>query len=320
MIEQAFSSPPQAAAPQTIKKAVTLPASAKKVTGGEGPFASSSISPKLTVTSTHLGYPSMKPDQHKKTARQLASDYTVLPKPIGHGASGIVFRATHKKTHRVVAVKSCSLVANASPTAHEQLLTSMEVHSSLDHKHIIKLEDTYMSSTRVHMVMEFLGGGSLGEALAKRGRFNEEDTKAVLRQVLEAVDYMHKLNIAHRDIKLENIMFETHSNMIKLIDLGFATEWDGISKMSIQCGTVGFSAPELLRGAYTDKVDMWSVGVVTYMLLTGEATEMYVLSERLLECSREARDFVRSLLVRDPAWRLSAAGALSHPWLDVPPS
>mmetsp|Transcript_96461 Transcript_96461/g.249444 ORF Transcript_96461/g.249444 Transcript_96461/m.249444 type:complete len:180 (-) Transcript_96461:505-1044(-) len=178
--------------------------------------------------------------------------------------------------------------------------------------------------------MEFLGGGSLRDALAKRRRFDEEESKAVLRQLLEAVDYMHKLNIVHRDIKPESIMFETHGNTIKLIDLGFATKWDGITRMSLQCGTVDFSAPELLSGGpYTEKVDMWSVGVLAHLLLTGELLQTCtewdvcalatagkpVLSDKLWECSKQAQDFVRSLLIRDPVPRLSAEAALSHPWL-----
>eukprot|EP00425_Heterocapsa_triquetra_P001635 CAMPEP_0195062292 /NCGR_PEP_ID=MMETSP0448-20130528/8945_1 /TAXON_ID=66468 /ORGANISM="Heterocapsa triquestra, Strain CCMP 448" /LENGTH=524 /DNA_ID=CAMNT_0040092955 /DNA_START=70 /DNA_END=1645 /DNA_ORIENTATION=- len=329
----------KAAAPSTTRMAHTLPAvpatEMKAMTRDEWElitqaFASSSVSPKSAASTLDQADPKplMESDKHAKAVRRLQSDYDLLPKVIACGKGGVVHMVAHKKTNRAMAVKSFR-VAAATPVAYKQLRTSAELHLCLDHKHIVKLEDIYTSSTNMHMVMEFLGGGDLCNALAKRGRFNEADSQAVLRQVLEAVHYMHELNIVHRDIKLDNIMFETHGSMIKIIDLGCATKWDGVTKLSLPCGTVDFSAPELLCGAYTEKVDLWSTGVVAYMLLTGELlyadTEWDaraqgragkpVLSERLRECSKEAQDFVQSLLVSDPVRRMSAAEALAHPWL-----
>mmetsp|Transcript_65853 Transcript_65853/g.169468 ORF Transcript_65853/g.169468 Transcript_65853/m.169468 type:complete len:180 (-) Transcript_65853:250-789(-) len=177
--------------------------------------------------------------------------------------------------------------------------------------------------------MELLEGGDLCAALAQRGKFSEEDVKVVLRQVLMALDYMHQNNIVHRDIKLESIMLvEVGGTGVKLIDFGLAAEWDGLSKMSLRCGSPEFSAPEMMRGAYTEKADMWSIGVVAYMLLTGEPLysgsdwEIQAhakagrprLCEQLYKCSAEAQDFVHSLLEHNPVLRLSAEEALSHPW------
>jgi len=264
----------------------------------------------------------------RRRLRIIGNDYNFLSHGGSRGQSGFVRQAKHEKGGHHVTVKSFSALSTCSDVRNI-LLAGVEAHRQLDHEHVAKVEDIYVTSCAIHVVMELLEGGDLCTALAQRGQFSEEDAKIVLRQVLEAVDHMHQQNIAHRSIKLESIMFaKVGGTNVKLVDFGLATEWDGITKMSVRCGTPDFSSPDMMRGAYTEKADMWSIGVVAYMLLTGEPlyrgsdwdihTQAKAgkswLCKQLFECSAAAQDLVNSLLAHNPVLRLSAEEALSHPW------
>jgi len=264
-------------------------------------------------------------EMQARNARLLWDDYDLVSKAQGSNVSGNIRQAKHGQTGRQVTMK-----ISACPDARKVALSALQVHRDLDHEHIVRLEDVYVSICAIHMIMEHLEGGNLSTALAKRGRFSEDDAKVVLRQLLQAVDYLHQRSIVHRDIKLESIMFaRVGGTNIKLIDFGLATEWDGITEMSPVAGMVDFSSPEMWRGMYTEKVDLWSIGVVAYMLLTGQplyqGSDWEICTqakagrplwcERLHTCSAAARDFVASLLEREPEQRISAGKALCHPWL-----
>jgi len=262
--------------------------------------------------------------------RKLQDEYNFIAR--GHKrSSGIVRQAEHDKTNRRVTVKSCGMLTQDADQSRV-ISAAMEAHGQLDHEHIVKVEDIYVdvTSSCMHFVMEHLAGGDLCDALSQCKRFSEKNAKVVVLQLLNAVEHMHQHQVVHRDIKLESIMFvEAGGNKVKLIDFGLAAEWDGRSEMSQRCGTAEFSSPEMMRGKYTEKTDMWSVGVVAYMLLTGERlyrgsdwdihaqakTGSPLLHEKLYECSAAASDFVSSLLVRNPAQRLSVRAALRHAWL-----
>mmetsp|Transcript_26847 Transcript_26847/g.68219 ORF Transcript_26847/g.68219 Transcript_26847/m.68219 type:complete len:437 (+) Transcript_26847:27-1337(+) len=148
--------------------------------------------------------------------------------------------------------------------------------------------------------------------------------------MLLAVAYLHANSIAHRDLKLENFLYERKdTNHLKLIDFGFAKFWDRSTKMSQACGSVHYVAPEVLMHSYTEKADLWSIGVIVYMLLTGSppfhGSDDEVLRKiksgsphfgsRFVRLSEPARDFVQSLLILDPVKRLSAELALDHTWV-----
>jgi len=263
-------------------------------------------------------------------ARKLWDDYNFLSKSRRNGRSGDVRQAEHNDTGCRVTVKSCG-ARTADADLRHIIAAAMEAHGRLDHKHVVKLVGVYTGPFAIHMVMERLEGGDLCSALAQRGRFSEEDAKVVVRQVLLAVDHMHQHNVVHRDIKLESIMFaEADGSTATLIDFALATQWDGRTEMKLECGSTAFSSPEMLRGAYTEKTDMWSVGVVAYMLLTGEplfrGSEWEIrtqakagralLCKQLYACSIPAQEFVASLLMHNPEQRLSAEEALHHPWFN----
>merc|ERR1719215_136225 len=164
----------------------------------------------------------------------------------------------------------------------------------------------------VNIVMEFMAGGELYNRLASSKRYSEQLAADTTYQMLLAVAYLHANGVAHRDLKLENFLYESKdSDHLKLIDFGFAKFWDRNKKMEQACGSVHYVAPEVLAHAYTDQADMWSLGVIVYMLLTGSppfhGTDDEVLkkvkackphwSSRFKLLSETAQDFVKKLIV-----------------------
>lgn len=267
------------------------------------------------------------------TKRSLHSDYTFVmkgdkPKVLGTGMSGPV-QLAQDKNGRQYAVKSFKKQKLNSQQRND-LQREVEIYLSLDHPHIARLEQVYETEDEVHLVMEFMAGGELYEHLSSKKMYTEEAAAGALHQMLLAVAYLHAHNICHRDLKLENFLYESKDHAhLKLIDFGFAKIFSGRTKMSKACGSLHYVAPEVLAHAYTEKADMWSIGVMSHMLLTGSPVfrgsddEIMLkirkgqkqLSSRFGKLSNLAQDFVQSLLVLDPSKRLSAQQALEHPFL-----
>jgi calcium-dependent protein kinase len=181
------------------------------------------------------------------------------------------------------------------------------------------------------MVMEHLQGGDVYERVVSRGRLPEAEAASTLRQVFEAIKYLHDLGVMHRDLKLENFVYERDdANAVKLVDFGFAAKCGPEEKLDMVCGTLDMVAPEVLEGCYDLRADIWSLGVAAYMMLVGSspwghtetATRQMIehaepnFDQGFFELSDQAQDFVKSLLVRNPAMRPSAALALRHPFLE----
>ncbi|KAL2917609.1 Calcium/calmodulin-dependent protein kinase type I [Polyrhizophydium stewartii] len=188
------------------------------------------------------------------------------------------------------------------------------------------------------LVMDLCTGGELFDRICDRGNFYEDDAADIIRTVVDAVQYLHDQNIVHRDIKPENLLFKTKDDTSELMiaDFGLSkvVDSDRIDALRTTCGTPGYMAPEVLRKSGHGKpVDMWCIGVMTYFLLCGympfdfntksSQEEMEnILSakytfedEYWLDVSETARDFIRKLLIVDPAARMTAKQALAHPWL-----
>lgn len=263
------------------------------------------------------------------TNRTLDQDFDVQHKVVGSGMSGPVQLATGKSDGQKYAVKSFKK-AGLSARRRSELKSEVEIYISLDHPHIARLESVFETDEDIHLVMEFMEGGELYDRLAAIKVYSEERAAATAHQMLLAVAYLHAHQVAHRDLKLENFLYERKEDEhLKLIDFGFAKFWDRGARMSQACGSVHYVAPEVLRHCYTEKADMWSLGVITYMLLTGSppfgGSDKEVLrkvmagkphySTRFQKLSEPARKFVEALLVVDPDERLSAAAALENPWV-----
>jgi calcium-dependent protein kinase len=264
--------------------------------------------------------------------RKLEDDYVVeKSKVVGSGYSGPVRPGTSRLTGKKVAVKSFNKKMLTLKRL-EFLRNEVSVYLLLDHPNVTRLLDVYEDDKWVHLVMEFCAGKELYHRLVKKSRYSEKDAARTTYEMLLAINYLHQHNIVHRDIKLENFLYEDQSedSKLKLIDFGFSRVWHPHERLQASCGSIQYVAPEVLRGNYGSQCDMWSLGVIVYMILSGgppfDGYEDEVLENirignykmkgnRWKSVSDQAKDFVKRLLVVDPKARMTAAEALNHPWI-----
>lgn len=263
--------------------------------------------------------------------RRLEDDYMFDGKVVGSGMNGPVRLATGKGDARKYAIKSFKKKGVSSQKRIE-LKNESEIYLTLDHPQVAKLEMIYETEEELHLVMEYMAGGELYRRLSSKKLYSEGDAACCIRQVLLAVAYLHAQGVVHRDLKLENFLYENEdSDHLKLIDFGFAKFWNQDAKMSQACGSLHYVAPEVLERSYTNKADLWSCGVIAYMLLTGTppffGSDEQVMakiragtphwSQRFHALSNQPKNLVRGLLIADPVKRLSAKAALEHPFVQA---
>eukprot|EP01129_Flabellula_baltica_P007562 TRINITY_DN2962_c0_g1_i2.p1 TRINITY_DN2962_c0_g1~~TRINITY_DN2962_c0_g1_i2.p1 ORF type:complete len:263 (+),score=67.62 TRINITY_DN2962_c0_g1_i2:681-1469(+) len=206
----------------------------------------------------------------------------------------------------------------------------------VNHPGVLKCFDVFEDDDRVYIIMELVEGSELFDRIVDKGNYNEKDTVNLTKQILSAVGYLHENGIAHRDLKPENLLCSGFgkNEIVKIADFGLSKIFSGEEVLKTSCGTPGYVAPEvLLADSYDKAVDLWSVGVITYIMLSGYspfyAEEDNVMFELIMnaeydfddetwdEVSDLAKDFISKLLVRDPKIRMDVAQALSHPWLNT---
>ncbi|XP_042273856.1 calcium/calmodulin-dependent protein kinase type IV [Thunnus thynnus] len=253
-----------------------------------------------------------------------------LSTELGRGATSIVYRCEEKQTQKPYAVKVLK------KTIDKKIVrTEIGVLLRLSHPNIIQLKEIFETDTDIALVLELVTGGELFDRIVERGYYSERDAAHVIKQILEAVAYLHENGVVHRDLKPENLLYADLSldAPLKIADFGLSKIIDDQVTMKTVCGTPGYCAPEILRGnAYGPEVDMWSVGVILYILLCGfepffdPRGDQYMYS-RILNCDYEfvspwwdevslnAKDLVSKLIVLDPHKRLSVREALQHPWV-----
>lgn len=216
----------------------------------------------------------------------------------------------------------------------DQFFVEIKVLKSLHHPNIIHLEETFESPDRIYMVMELMMGGELFDYVVEKGTLSEEEASVIVRKITSAVAYMHNMNIIHRDLKPENLLLTTQGTdaEVKLIDFGLAK----IMRESVASsflGTKGYLAPEMLqRQSYDKSIDMWSLGVIVFVLLCGclpfdddsskIANESVARKKFALRfpkwasnLSPSAKDLLHNLLEINPKERYTADQALNHPWV-----
>lgn len=262
--------------------------------------------------------------------RDIRLDY-VFHRVLGEGRYGKVRRAMRKVDSQRVAVKSILKKEIRKP---ELLRHEVEALSRLEHVNIVKLLDVYEDPTHVHMVMELCSGGELFARIVEHGQLTEMVAADLMRQVLSAVAHLHSRKIVHRDLKPENILFAREKSWtLKVCDFGLSRFFDSCSEeMTSRLGTAFYVSPEVLNRKYTSKCDIWSLGVVLYIMLCGYPP-FYGASDPLIfksiledqvkfegeawqNVSPEAKKFVLRLLDRDEHARPSAEEALNEKgWL-----
>jgi calcium-dependent protein kinase len=212
------------------------------------------------------------------------------------------------------------------------LRRELEILQTVDHPNIVKLFETYEDAKYVHLVMEMCPGGDLLERMASHdGLFAEEEATMLMKKLLGALNHIHRLYIVHRDLKPENMLFSTKDETaeVKITDFGISKKFSE-SHMESVVGTPYYMAPEVLRGHYGREVDVWALGVILYMLLSGRqpfigqtideifkniAAGNYSLTTSELEdVSPEGLDLIRQMLAPNPSERITVEAALRHPW------
>lgn len=203
---------------------------------------------------------------------------------------------------------------------------------NLDHPHILRIYDLYKDQRYIYMITELCEGGDIFSMIQKADNFNEKIASRIMKQVMNAVLYCHSNGIVHRDIKSDNILFLENNidSPIKLIDFGISLKFEKNTKLKDKTGTVLYIAPEVLQGSYDEKCDIWSCGVLMYMMLSGVppfygATRKEVMqkiskgkfsfkSKVWSIISKEAKELIEKMLTLNPEKRPSAREVLNHPW------
>ncbi|XP_064252207.1 calcium/calmodulin-dependent protein kinase type IV-like [Passer domesticus] len=264
---------------------------------------------------------------HREAALE---DFYIVGPELGRGATSVVFSCQEKGTGAPYAAKILK------KTIDKKIVrTEIGVLLRLSHPNIIKLKEIFETPSEIALVLELVTGGELFDRIVERGFYSERDAAHVVKQILEAVSYLHQNGVVHRDLKPENLLYADLSPdaPLKIGDFGLSKIVDEQDTMKTVCGTPGYCAPEILHGCpYGPEVDMWSVGVITYILLCGfepffDARGDQYMYGRILTCDYEfvspwwdevspnAKDLVRKLIVLDPQKRLTVQQALQHPWV-----
>lgn len=271
----------------------------------------------------------------------LVGRYHQLPKRVeddfeigevlGSGLNGSVYSVKCRHTGTRLALKKLSLHGIEADTK-KYLADELSISLSLDHPHVARLHHAYEADGTVSLVMEQLSGGELFDRIKESKVFEERHAAHAIWQMLLAVNYLHHEGLTHRDLKLENFIYdEPGSDYLKLIDFGLSKYSHG-KKMQEALGTLAYVAPEVLQRNYIGgSCDMWSLGCIAFVLLLGYmpfgASDDKALVSQILQCkyrkraekwqsiSSTARSFVERLLVLDPAARMTAKQALQHPFI-----
>ena len=179
-------------------------------------------------------------------------------------------RCAHKATGAIRAVKIMRK-NKIQKSDWTRLRYEIDILKNLDHPNILRLYETIEDNNSIYLVTEICEGGELFDEILARNRFEEKDAAPIMKQLLSAINYCHKKNVCHRDLKPENVLLDSKDKQtIKVIDFGTSQVFANEEKMELVLGTAYYIAPEILSGKYDEKCDMWSIGVILYILLSGE--------------------------------------------------
>ncbi|XP_024879888.1 calcium/calmodulin-dependent protein kinase type 1 isoform X2 [Temnothorax curvispinosus] len=267
----------------------------------------------------------------KKDERCIEDKY-ILKDLLGTGAFSEVRLAESKdKPGQMFAVKIID--KKALKGKEDSLDNEIKVLRRLTHPNIVQLLETFEDKHKVYLIMELVTGGELFDRIVEKGSYTEKDASGLIRQVLEAVDYMHEQGVVHRDLKPENLLYYSpdEDSKIMISDFGLSKMEDsGI--MATACGTPGYVAPEVLaQKPYGKAVDVWSIGVISYILLCGyppfyDENDANLFAQILRgefefdspywdDISASAKDFIGKLMCVNVEERYTCKQALAHPWI-----
>mmetsp|Transcript_12767 Transcript_12767/g.15149 ORF Transcript_12767/g.15149 Transcript_12767/m.15149 type:complete len:333 (-) Transcript_12767:216-1214(-) len=254
---------------------------------------------------------------------------------LGRGSFAIVKRAVRKKDGKELAVK---IIKKAKLGQKELQIVHDEVKimDKIKHKNCVKLEEIFETNKKLYLVMEKLSGGELFDRIVAKGSYSEKEASVLIQSVAAALQYLHSIGIVHRDLKPENLIYANRdaNSVIKITDFGLAKlkspKQDNM--METACGTPGYVAPEVLKKQkYNNSVDVWSLGVILYILLCGFPPFYHEKTQKLYQQIKQgdydfpdpyweditdsAKDIIKKMLTVDPAKRITIPQILEHPWI-----
>jgi len=255
---------------------------------------------------------------------------------LGRGAFSVVHVATSKRSGRKYAVKIIDKKNVGQDMA--RLRIEIDILTKVKHTNIINLKEVMENDSTLFIITELVTGGELFDKIVELGAYTEKEAAQLVSRMVQAIDYLHTMNIVHRDLKPENLLLKNSKDItnVKLADFGLSKivspAGSGGGMMQTACGTPGYVAPEVLTAdGYDKEVDLWSIGVITYILLCGFPPfyneNLPVLFEQIMhadydfppeywdQISETAKNFISRLLVVDPSRRMTTKQALEHPWL-----
>ncbi|KAF5007814.1 hypothetical protein FDECE_5872 [Fusarium decemcellulare] len=252
-----------------------------------------------------------------------------IGRPLGKGKFGRVYLARERTTGFICALKVLHKSELQQGRVEKQVRREIEIQSNLRHPNILQLYGHFHDSKRVFLILEFAGKGELYKHLRRESRFPEWKAAQYIAQMASALRYLHRKHVIHRDIKPENILVGIHGE-IKISDFGWSVHAPN-NRRKTMCGTLDYLPPEMIKPGTTDnfyneKVDLWSLGVLTYEFLVGEAPfeDTPVMTQRRIAradmsiptwISAEATDLIKKLLVLDPEKRIPLEQIQTHPWI-----
>lgn len=251
---------------------------------------------------------------------------------LGVGSYGRVVSAVHKKTRDRRAIKIINKLAIQSDEIRKKIMSEVEIQRRLDHPNIVRIFEFHEDEFNLYLVMELCTGGELLDSIARIGCLSEGQTASYMKQLLSALVYMHSLNIVHRDLKLENMLIEKpNSNILKIADFGIATELKPNRTLTMTIGTINYIAPEVINRKYDSQCDLWSCGVIMYILLSGtlpfnggskkksmsriQKGKYSLAGNRWDLVSDEAKFLISKLLELNPKIRFNAKTAFEYNWI-----
>ena len=275
----------------------------------------------------------------QKADGKLLDSYDVI-KQLGKGGYGKVYEIRSKKTGEI---RACKHLSKLNIKNLEKFKREIEILKKMDHPNIIKLYEVFESERSLYLVMEECKGGEVFDKIVERIQakqmYSEKDAANIIQQVMSCIQYCHNHNICHRDLKPENLLYlnpgSERDNRIKVIDFGLSQNAD---KLKTKVGTAYYVSPEILKGNYTQLCDIWSAGVILYILLTGDppfngASDQIIYNKimkfdfsfpenKWKHISKEAKDLLQNHMLVPENKRATAKKVLEHTWFknapDVP--
>ncbi|KAG5608777.1 hypothetical protein H5410_020058 [Solanum commersonii] len=294
------------------------------------------VKPKKTVEMKRVGSAGLKTDSvlQKKTGN--LKEFFSLGKKLGQGQFGTTFKCVEKGTGKEYACKSIAKRKLLTDDDVEDVRREIQImHHLAGHPNVISIKGAYEDAVAVHVVMERCAGGELFDRIIQRGHYTERKAAELTRTIFGVVEACHSLSVMHRDLKPENFLFvdQKEDSLLKTIDFGLSVFFKPGERFTDVVGSPYYVAPEVLKKRYGPEADVWSAGVIVYILLSGVppfwAENEQGIFEQVLHgdldfssdpwpsISEDAKDLVRGMLVRDPRKRLTAHEVLCHRWVQV---